>query len=260
LVGQLHATGSPEIFEEAVHLLTSNQATERKLGADVLGQLGYRERVPPFRKQSIVVLVPLLGTEAEPEVLEAVVSAVCQLYARSAIANLVRLAAHPSPIVRRALAVDLIHCTQERAWGDERPDPRVTRVLLLLSRDRASMVRNWACYSLGNSEQDCPELRDALAARLHDRHLETRVEAIAGLGKRADLRAVEPLLGVLSRRGWRLGKWVTADLVEFAGRTGDRRFLPHLVDFRDNWDLDPEELATVRRSIRGIEAVGEEMR
>ena len=137
----------------------------------------------------------------------------------------------------------------ELGWGDETPDRRVTAALLHLTRDRVSQVRDWACYSLGNSEQDSPEIRQAFVDRLHDRHLDTRVEAVGALGRRNDPRAIDPLLQILDKRSWRLGTWVTLDLVVFAGRSKDRRFIPYLADFRDRWQPDPTEEKAVRTAL-----------
>ena len=153
--------------------------------------------------------------------------------------------------VRQAVAAELIHTTQERGWGDERPDSRVTATLLKLSRDSVGAVRNWACFSLGNSEQDSPELRDAFVQRLCDRHVDTRVEAIAALARRNDRRAIEPLLEILGRRSWRLGTWVTSDLVTFAGRTRDQRFLPYLEEFQ-TWDLAADDVRGIKKAIARI--------
>lgn len=150
------------------------------------------------------------------------------------------------------LAAELIHATMQRGWGAETPDARVTAALLKLTRDGDPDVRDWACFSLGNSEQDSADIRQAFVDRLSDRHLDTRVEAIAALARRDDARATERLLRVLDQRSWRLGIWVTLDLVTFAGRSQDPRFVRHLVDLRDRWDPDAEELKATRIAMRRL--------
>jgi HEAT repeat protein len=229
-----------------VALVASAKAEDRSLGAWVLSQLGYERNEPPFRAGSIRVLLIALEIEKASEVLEALVIALSRLYARRAIPKLVLLAGHPATEVRQAVAAELIHCTQERGWGNEHPDSRVTAVLLKLTRDRVGAVRDWACFSLGNSEQDSPALRDAFVERLRDRHVNARIEAIAALARRDDLRAIETILEILRRRSWRVGTWVTSDLVTFAGRTGDRRFLPYLEDFQ-KWDLTEDDFWRSKR-------------
>jgi HEAT repeat protein len=250
-VGQLQRIASREVFERSIALLVSARAEDRHLGAYVLSQLGYERDEPPFRTQSIRALLRALETEKASDVLEALVVALSRLYARRAVPKLVPLATHRAVEVRQALAAELIQCTQERGWGDEHPDSRVNVVLLELSRDRVGAVRDWACFSLGNSVQDSPELRDAFVERLGDRHVNTRVEAIAALARRNDRRATEPLLEILRRRSWRVGTWVTSDLVTFAGRTRDKRFLPYLEDFL-MWDLPADEVREVKKAIARI--------
>jgi hypothetical protein len=61
--------------------------------------------------------------------------------------------------------------------------------LILLTRDRSSDVRNWACFGLGTVVTlDTPRLREALWNRVGDRDLDTHWEAVAGLAKRHDVR------------------------------------------------------------------------
>jgi HEAT repeat protein len=252
-VGQLQQLATDAVFKNAVALLAGAKAEDRSLGAYILSQLGYELNAPPFRDRSIRVLLTALETEKASGVLEALVVALSRLYARQAITQIVRLVTHPAVEVRQAIAAELIHTTQERGWGDERPDSRVTAALLKLSRDSVGAVRDWACFSLGNSEQDSPELRDAFVERLRDRHVNTRVEAIAALARRNDRRAIEPLLEILGRRSWRLGSWVTSDLVTFAGRTRDQRFLPYLEDFQ-TWDLGDDDVRGVKKAI-GVDPV-----
>ena len=250
-VGQLQQLATDAVFKNAVALLAGAKTEDRSLAAYVLSQLGYERNEPPFRDRSIRVLLTALETEKASEVLEALVVALSRLYARRAIPQLVRLAAHPAVEVRQAVAAEVIHTTQERGWGDERPDSRVTAALLKLSRDSVGAVRDWACFSLGNSELDSPKLRDAFVERLRDRHVDTRVEAIAALARRNDRRAIEPLLEILGRRSWRLGTWVTSDLVTFAGRTRDQRFLPYLENFQ-TWDLVDDDVRGVKKAIARI--------
>lgn len=65
---------------------------------------------------------------------------------------------------------------------------------------RALHFRAWATFALGAvSEEDSSAFRDALAANLTDADDEVRGEAIAGLAKRRDGRAVQPILSELEQ-------------------------------------------------------------
>src|SRR5687768_18575105 len=59
-------------------------------------------------------------------------------------------------------------------------------------------VRNWATFGLGSMiDDDSPQIREALLARISDAHDETRGEALVGLALRQDPRVLEPLLRAL---------------------------------------------------------------
>jgi HEAT repeat protein len=254
-IAELQRTGSKTVLDLALNALRSRQRGDRALGAYVLSQLGFESSTPPFREQSVRALRAALKTERSPQPLAAIAFALCRLWSRRSIPDLVRLAIHRDPNVRQVLAAELIHTTRELGWGDETADRRVTAALLNLTRDRVPEVRDWACYSLGNSEQDSPEIRQAFIDRLRDRHFDALVEAVAALGRRNDSRAIEPLLQILNKHGWRLGTWVTTDLVVFAGHSNDRRFIPYLIDFRDRWQPQPDEKQAIRNALSQLRGV-----
>jgi len=256
LVAELQRSGSKTVLDLACNALRSRHRGDRVLGAYVLSQLGFESSIPPFREQSVRALRAALNTERSPQPLAAIAFALCRLWSRRSIPALVRLATNRDPHVRQVLAAELIHTTRELGWGDETPDRGVTTSLLNLTRDRVREVRDWACYSLGNSEQDSAEIRQAFVDRLRDRHFDTRVEAVAALGRRNDSRAIDPLLQILDKHGWRIGTWVTMDLVVFAGRSNDRRFIPYLTDFRDRWHPHPDEKPAIRIALKQLRGVG----
>ena len=220
-VAHLQEQGTRQVFDFAAGLLRSRQANRRQLGVDVLGQLDYHKSVPPFKSQSVSVLRTTLRVERNPAVLAALITALARLRVRSAIPLLVPLAAHESQEVRRALAAELQWCTWDS--GEERPDRRVTATLIELSRDRAAVVRDWACFSLAGSVADSPKIRAALWDRIRDPHYDTRVEALRGLARRREEGVRQPLRDAIQAIGCdRLGAWVMEDLVDYAKRVRDR--------------------------------------
>jgi HEAT repeat protein len=93
-VAHLQQQGTREILDYAATALGSSNAKRRQLGADVLGQLGYQQSVPPFKGESALALKALLRVERNPSVLAAVVMALARLRVRSAIPLLIPLAKH----------------------------------------------------------------------------------------------------------------------------------------------------------------------
>ena len=133
----------------------------------------------------------------------------CAEYA--ALPAVLALVAHHDADVRRAVAQAL-----PRLSGPPRP-PAVVAALVALTADPVAEVRDWACYALGTrlSEVDSPVLRDALAARLDDSDPHTRCEALFGLARRCDPRALDAVRDRLSGEDVRLTE------VQAAGALGD---------------------------------------
>jgi HEAT repeat protein len=188
-VSELHTRVNDHTFRIADVLCDSLAIGERCLGADVLGQLGTVEGQTaaegPFASASARVLLRLLEEDDEPAVLSSAAIGLGHLRDERAIDRLAALAAHASSEVRRAVVHGLMGYDDDRA----------VRALVLLSDDEDPAVRDWATFSLGvQIDRDTSEVREALAVRLEDDDANTRDEAIRGLARRGDQRAVEPAL------------------------------------------------------------------
>jgi hypothetical protein len=72
-------------------------------------------------------------------------------------------------------------------------DPIAIELLVRLSADLDSDVRDWSCFGLGQLEADSPSARDALAGRLADEDVDTRCEALVSLAQTGDIRAYQRL-------------------------------------------------------------------
>jgi hypothetical protein len=88
-----------------------------------------------------------------------------------------------------------------------------------------------------------------LFERVNDEHFDTRSEALIGLARRGDDRAVGPVLAAL--RAKVVGKLA----IEAAGLLGRKEFLPALRDLRSWWDVDEDLL---EESIQRCEAQEDE--
>lgn len=211
----LHFRSGRDVFEEAVELCANPDPVSRVVGADILAQLGVRKgaRVAdyPFAGESVPMLVSLLA-DSDPQVTASALSALGHLDLGEP-ADLARLASHASEDVRCALAYAL----------GRRTDDVSIRTLIHLSRDQDADTRDWATFALGAlSEEDSAAIRDALAARLMDEDDDVRGEAMAGLARRVDERAVQPVLRELSETN------VMRFAIEAAEAMPRPEFLPHL--------------------------------
>jgi len=168
----------PETFEACRSWTTSQQSKLRRAACGILGELGTQENLP-FKASSEPLLERLLA-DADTQVIAAVLFAMGKLQ----IGNLeliLPLAKHPEPDVRHAVAFALL----------SRCEPLANRMLIELSTDLETKVRDWATFGLGSEDRDdLPEIREALAARLGDEDSDTRGEAIIGLAQRKDPRVV----------------------------------------------------------------------
>jgi HEAT repeat protein len=216
-VSELHTRATERTFELAEVLCDSFTAGERCLGADVLAQLGATRGASAaesaFAAAAGNVLLRLLEQDDEPAVLSSAAVGLGHLRDERAIDRLAELASHTDPVVRRGVVHGLM--------GHD--DDRAVATLIALSTDLDDDVRDWATFSLGvQIDRDTPELREALATRLADSNPEARAEAIRGLARRRDERALEPALADAPVPGER-SPHVEEALVLLGASTGDPR-------------------------------------
>jgi HEAT repeat protein len=177
VVSALRQRGCQDVYEQARAWCGAPDAGRRRLGANVLGQLGAASE-RPFATPATPILEGLLD---DPD--ESVVS--CALVAlghlgTGATTSICALASSPSDRIRYSVAWCL----------GLRDEPPALLTLIALSRDVDPEVRDWATFAVAQqSDVDTPEVRHALVDRLNDTDDETRAEAMLGLAKRGDARA-----------------------------------------------------------------------
>ena len=222
----LHRRGSAEVLDAAFQLCGSPRPNERRLGVDILGQLGVPERT--FPKEGCAIVLSMLQKEEDPEVLTSLGLAAWRLCDARAIDPVIRLSKHSNSDVRWSAACAL------PSWED---DDRAITTLIGLTSDSDDDVRDWATFGLGSQmERDTPEIRDALLRRTSDEDDDTRGEALVGLAVRHDPRVVESLIRELSSDS--VGRLA----IEAAKEIADPRLRPVLEELRSWWDVDPELL------------------
>jgi HEAT repeats/PBS lyase HEAT-like repeat len=189
-VNALRAEGSRDVFEMAAEWLRASQPMARARAADVLGQLGVGPQQPhAFPQEACNLLLDLLKEEAHPRVIASAIIALGHIHDPRAPPIIYKFVSHEDAVPRHAVAFTL---------GCYSDDPASIPGLMLLMMDVDDDVRDWATFSLGVwSEQDSGLICDALAQRLHDSFDNVRLEAIAGLSKRGDIRALPALADAL---------------------------------------------------------------
>jgi hypothetical protein len=156
--------------------------------------------------------VDLLGLARDPLTSAAeLADAVAWCAETTALPAVLSLAGHADTAVRRSVAQAL-----PRLSGSPRP-PAVVAALIMLSNDPVADIRDWACYALGSrlSDVDSAMVRDALAARLDDPDAHVRCEALLGLARRRDPRALPAIRTRLA------GEHVRLTEIQAAGALGD---------------------------------------
>ena len=228
----LHWRGTEEVLERAARLCQSFCAVERRVGADILGQLGFAER--SFTRERLNVLLKLLRRETDLDVLYSVLIALGHVKEADAIGPVARFRRHPDADIRYGVVFALLGLEELAALD----------VLIELTRDEDAHVRDWATFGLGTmvDQVDTPSLRDALVQRLADSDEVVRSEALIGLARRKDDRVVPALLKELAADS------VDVGVIEAAELIADPQLHSPLVALRgrregDDWLLEQAILA-----------------
>ena len=112
-ISELQLRGTLDVFEHAHQLCTSSDTYERRVGADILGQLGTPD--PKFHEETLAILLGMLEQEREPEVLKSIGIALGHRHDPRAIEPLVRLKKHPDEDVREGVVFGLLDHEDELA-------------------------------------------------------------------------------------------------------------------------------------------------
>ena len=237
IVASLQSRGDDDTFAEAVSLSHSATSAERRLGAHVLGQFGIRVDHPK-RDTALPVLIDMAATNADDEVVSAVVTALGQLHDANGLQAVLRHATHSSARVRLHVAMAVPDLAGSPAHDD------AVAALLRLSDDVDGAVRDWATFGLGTQmDVDNLDVRTALTARIADDDAVTSGEAIVGLARRRDARVLPHVLE-------RLRSLALADyLIDAAAELGDPRFLPLLQDLQDTVGVFNGRAASLEEAI-----------
>jgi HEAT repeat protein len=179
----LHLRGTAEVFEAARSLCLSLCSHEQRIGCNILAQLGCPEQ--PFATESFPLVAAVVRGTDNLDTLGCALCAIGWLRDLRGMDTILPYLDHPDSDIRYWVTHGLVALHE---------DQRSIAGLIHLTTDSCVEVRDWATFGLGSmTEQDTPEIRQALMARLDDLDDIVRGEALVGLAKRQDERVVEPL-------------------------------------------------------------------
>jgi hypothetical protein len=155
-----------------------------RLIADLGAQVnGLPENVPEVVPQ----LLALFDESDDPRAVAEIIDALALARDEAASLAVLPYERHPDPVVRLAVT-QAVAAGAESAAGME----VAAAALIRLSRDGVDAIRDWATFGIGSIlEIDNDDVRAALFARLTDSSKDVRDEAVAGIARRRDTRAVE---------------------------------------------------------------------
>lgn len=185
IVHIINTRGSDVEFKYSKKLSNSSDVNERVLAADILGDLGYKDKDGnKYYEYAVLKLIELLDDEHEEVINSAAISLGKRVRSDDfrAIKRLVGLADHHSKDIRFSVAYALAGSEHKEAIN----------TLIRLSDDEDLRVKDWAVFGLGTQiDLDTPEIRAVLKKHLDDEDFGVRGEALVGLAKRGDRSIVE---------------------------------------------------------------------
>jgi len=210
----LRSRPSENLFNNCLVFTKSSDPKIRKIGIDILAQFGSSPR--PFLNQTLKIYFDLLNIESDPKVLMSLLYSIGynkDNLNKEQIDKICSLVDNKDNWVKEGLVFALQGIDNFNA----------IEILIKLSSDKLSHIRNWATFGLGTQiESDNKDIREALWKRVNDKHQETKLEAIVGLAKRKDNRVNEIIKREIIGGGY--GTLLFDAIIE----TQDRRFLPLL--------------------------------
>jgi HEAT repeat protein len=192
----------------------SNEPKIRKIGIDILAQLGLPPR--PFLPQTLKIYFELLNVEVNPDVLMSLLYSIGhnnEGLNNEQIDKICTFIDNDNSCVKEGLVSALLGIDNLNA----------IETLIKLSSDKLSHIRNWSTFGLGTQiERNNKDIREALWNRVNDKNQETKLEAIVGLAKRKDNRVKD-----IIKRELISGEYGSL-LFEAIKETKDKKYLPLL--------------------------------
>jgi hypothetical protein len=182
-IQELHSRTTDDVFARCCELIKSSSQKENIIGIDVLSQLGLER---PFQKETLQLYFALLEKELETDVIMSILFGIghnnYETLDESQTVFLSNFKNNSKTEVRYGLVHALLGVEHKPA----------VESLIFLTGDKISWIRDWATFGIGTQiDRNNKTIREALWKRVNDKHQDTKLEAIAGLAKRKDIRVKE---------------------------------------------------------------------
>ena len=228
-----------DVFRQCIKLTSSDIPKNRIVGINVLAQLGVSPR--PFYHETIDRYFELLENEKEPEVIMSILYGVGHNNENLNRAQIKKLCSYintNSSLIKEGLVFSLLG----------KNDADAIKTLMFFSTDKLSYIRDWATFGIGSLiEKNTIEIRNALWKRINDKHQDVKLEAIAGLAKRRDIRVKEVIKREL------LGGEYGILLFEAILSLNDKDFLPLLYQKLNDTTTNHEWIEDLKACIANLE-------
>lgn len=189
----LRRLGTREVFLRAEEWCSSDDPKVRERGVDILAQIGSTAESPgnKFAEESFEIVSKLISQEADLHILYSELVALGHIGIEAGVPIIVPFASHQDSDIRWAVAFALCSFAN---------DSRCILPLLKLMEDSDVEIRDWATFALASQDDtDSDQIRSAFIRCLDDSSEDVREEALVGLARRRDSRALPTLICALER-------------------------------------------------------------
>jgi HEAT repeat protein len=210
-----------DAYRAAVGMLDGS-ATEQRVGCMLL-RVGFVAD-EEWQDRAVAAILAMAARRPDDVTLDLAAAAFGDFGLPAGLPLLLKLSRHADEQIRLSAVAGIPSC----CGPDYRGIPAAVNALLERMTDEDDDVRDWATFGIGSRlDDDSTAIRDALAARLEDAFPEVRHEAITGLARRRDPRAIAPTLAELG------GEFPRRTIVEAAEYLASHVLLPALLALAD---------------------------
>lgn len=179
-ISELRRRPNQYVFEKAYEFAKSDNDKQKIIGLYILQQLGFDPRYN--KKQTVELHFELLEKTQSKNVLKSIFHGIGHNNDELSDKHILKLIDF-----KNVKDIDIKHALISALSGIE--NSKAINVLISFTKDKASSIRNWATFGIGNLiETDNIDIRNALWNRVNDDDFETKSEAIVGLANRKDKR------------------------------------------------------------------------